>query len=244
MKKSIIIVLLLCFVCGVSNAQYKWDKQFTSDLFLIDEFIKRNAKGIEFKDTASYIGTPYNNPSYLNGNVYKDGDLLATNVALRYNCIADEMEIKESLTTDDDKAKVLTKSPNIYVKIVNDIYVFVPYQGGVENGGYFRVVHEGQQMDLYEKMEKKFTPEKKAANTLVRDTPAKFKDDNAFYIVTKPGKFYQLPKSKSKKFNVFGDNKSMIKKYAKKNNLDIDIEKDLIKVMRYYEETNGSISSR
>ncbi len=246
MKKSIITVLLVCLFSGVSNSQNDnfWSKQFTSDLFLIDGYIKRNAKGIQFKETNSYVGTPYNNPSYLNGSVYKDGQLLATNVALRYNCIADEMEIKESLTSDDESAKVLTKSPDIYVKILNDIFVFVPYQGGIENGGYFKVINEGQQMDLYLKMEKKFTPKKKSANSLVRSVPAKFKDESTYYIVTKTGKFYQMPKSKSKKFNVFGENKDLVKKYVKDNDLDMDNEKDLISVLKYYENTLSSVSSK
>lgn len=243
MKKQLIIALIFCFVGSIATAQF-WEKQFTSDLFLVDEYIKRNLNGLEFKNKNSYTGTPYNTPFYLNGNVYKDGQLLATNVALRYNCIADEMEIKESLTTDDEKAKVLTKSEDIYVKIRNDIFVFVAYQGGIENGGYFRVAHEGRQMDLYQKIEKNFSAERKSTNSLVRSSPANFKDVSTYYIVTKTGKFYQLPKSKSRKLHVFSDYKDAVKKYVKENDLDLDKEQDLIKVLRYYEDALGGLSSK
>ncbi|MGJ8664902.1 MAG: hypothetical protein ACSHW7_00920 [Patiriisocius sp.] len=243
MKKSIITVLLICLFSGATKAQY-WDKQFTSDLLILDEYVKRSEKGIDFKDTNSYTGTPYNNPSYLNGSIYKNDKLLATNVGLRYNAIADEIEVKKSLTADDEDAKPLTKSPDIYVKIVNEIFVFVPYQGGIEGGGYFRVNYEGSQINLYEKLEKKFTPERKSKNTLTQSVPAKFKDELTYYIVTKTGKFYQMPKSKSKKFNVFGENKDLVKKYVKDNDLDMDNEKDLISVLKYYENTLSSVSSK
>ncbi len=210
-------------------------RQFTNDLYQLDEYIKRQSGEIDFTDTDSYTGTPYNNPAYLPGNVYKGKELLATNVALRYNAIADEMEIKESLVSDDEDAKVLTKAPDIYVKIVNDIYVFVPYQGGIEGGGYFQVLFEGQKYDLFKKMKKDFTPAKKATTSITRDIPAKFKDDPIYYIVTKSGKFYELPSNKKKKLKVFSDNMDLVKDYVNDNGLDLNDENDLLRVIRYYD---------
>ena len=58
--------------------------------------------------------------------------------------MADEIEIKESLDSSDDDARVLTKSPDIFVKIEEDIFIFAPYKGGIEEGGYFQVMFEGQ----------------------------------------------------------------------------------------------------
>ena len=125
MKKIILLTLIafgsLQMVAQTFDGIYG-NRQFTNDLYQMDEYIKRSKKGIDFKDTKKYTGTPYNNANYLLGNVYKDSKLWATNVALRYNAMADEMEIKESLTTDDEEAKVLTKSPDVFVKILNDIY--------------------------------------------------------------------------------------------------------------------------
>jgi hypothetical protein len=240
MKKAIIFVLLACLSTTKGKAQY-WDKAFTSDLLILDEFVKRSEKGISFDDPLSYQGTPYNSPSYLPGNVYKDDKLLATNVGLRYNAIADEIEIKETLGTPDEEAKVLTKSEDVYVKIADNIFVFVPYQGGIENGGYFQVLFEGNQIQLYKKLEKKFTAAKKAKSTMLQDTPAKFTDKPEYYIVTRTGKFYVLPKSKNKKLKVFGSNKDMIKAYINENRLDLNDEKDLRGVIKYY-DTVGSVS--
>jgi hypothetical protein len=210
-------------------------RKFTNSLHQIDEFIKRQNGDLDFADTDSYTGTPYNHPSYLPGNVYKDKELLATNVALRYNAIADEIEIKESLEDSDKDAKALTKSPDIYVKIVNDIFVFVPYDGGIEDGGYFQVLSEGKKYDLFKKVKKDFSAAKKATTSITRDIPAKFTDKPVYYIVTKEGKFYELPSSKKKKLKVFSDNENLVKKYVNSNNLDLNDEKDLIRIVKYYD---------
>ncbi|MAZ73565.1 MAG: hypothetical protein CMC70_10515 [Flavobacteriaceae bacterium] len=211
------------------------NRRFTSNLFQVDEHIKRQSKDIDFLDTDSYTGTPYNHPSYLNGNVYQNNELLATNVALRYNAVADEMEIKESLTSPDEEAKVLTKSPEIFVKIMNDIYIFAPYKGGVEGGGYFQVLHEGTTVDLYKKLKKDFKPERKATSSITTDTPAMFSDDITYYLATKDGKFYEMPRSRNKKLKVFGKKKDEVKDFVKDNRLDLNDEKDLLRVVKFYD---------
>ena len=237
MKKIILGLAIAVFGTTTINAQY-WDKQFTSDLLMLDEYIKRNEKGISFDDTNTYIGTPYNNSEYLTGNVYKSNKLLATDVALRYNCIADEMEIKENLSASRDDARVLTKSEDIYVKIAGDIFVFVPYQGGIENGGYFEILFEGSQIQLYKKHIKKFTKERKATSSLTSGSKAKFEDRPEYYIVTRTGKFYALPESNKRKLKVFGTNKELIKDFVNQNTLDLSDEQDLIKVINYYDKAD------
>ncbi|MBT8262563.1 MAG: hypothetical protein KJO05_07055 [Bacteroidia bacterium] len=239
-KKFVLLTILLASVLFQAAAQnFGGDptqlRAFTNSLHQVDEFIKRQNMGIDFADKESYTGTPYNHPSYLPGNVYKGKELLATNVALRYNAIADEMEIKESIETIDADAKALTKSPDIYVKIVNDIFVFVPYDGGIEGGGYFQVLTEGNKVDLFKKIKKDFSAAKKATTSITRDIPAKFTDKPVYFLVTKEGKFYELPSSKKKKLKVFSDNANLVKKYVNSNNLDLNDEKDLIRVIKYYD---------
>lgn len=236
MKKVFILSLVLALFSQVTAIAQEFNgRLFMSDVFRIEEHIKRQNFGIDFKDTDSYKGTPYNHPSFLNGNIYKGSELLATNVAIRYNAMADEIEVKESLASSDDDAKVLTKDPDIYVKIVNDIFVFVAYQGGIEGGGYFKVMQEGNKYDLFKKLAKEFVPEKEASSSITTAVPAKFVDKPIYYIVTKDGKFYELPKSRSKKLKVFGPNKDLIKKYVSSNGLDLNDEKDLQKVIKYYD---------
>lgn len=223
-------------------AQNTGSRAFVSDLFILDEYIKRQNKDVNFEDTNSYKGTPYNNPSYLSGNIYKEGSLLAENIAIRYNAIADEMEVKESTATSDEDARVLTKSPDIFVKIMKDIYVFVPYQGGIEEGGYFEVLFEGSQIDLYKKHVKDFMKGKPATSSITKAIPAVFKDKPVYYLVTKQGKFYQLPKSRSKKLKVFGKTQKEMKSYVKEKDLDLNTENDLLRAVKHYDTLDVSKS--
>ena len=236
MKQKIILLLIIAILSSNDVfAQGFNGKQFVSDMFILDEYIKRQNKGIDFTQTDTYTGTPYNNPSYLTGNVYRENELLATNVALRYNAIADEMEIKESIASSDDDAKVLTKSPDIFVKINENIFVFVPYQGGIEGGGYFQVLYEGKKVDFFKKIIKDFTDAKKATSSITRDIPARFVDKPVYYLVTKDGKFYEMPKSRNKKLKVFGERRDEMKKYITDKNLDIDKEADLKRAILYFD---------
>lgn len=233
--KKIILTLTIC-VLTLNTAIAQFDAaMFVSDAFLLDTYIKRQNKGINFKDTKSYKGTPYNNPNYLLGNIYKEGKLLANNIAIRYNAIADEMEVKQYPSDSDDDARVLTKSQDIYVKIIDAIYVFVPYQGGIEKGGYFQVIFEGNNIALYKKHVKDFSPEKKATSSITKTLPAVFKDKPVFYLVTKKGTFYQMPKSKSKKLKVFGEKQNKMKDFTKQNSLDLNKEQDLLTAIKYYD---------
>ena len=233
--KKIILTLTIC-VLTLNTAIAQFDAaMFVSDAFLLDTYIKRQNKGINFKDTKSYKGTPYNNPNYLLGNIYKEGKLLANNIAIRYNAVADEMEVKQNPSDSDDDARVLTKSQDIYVKIIDDIYVFVPYQGGIEKGGYFQVIFEGNNIALYKKHVKDFSPEKKATSSITKTLPAVFKDKPVFYLVTKKGTFYQMPKSKAKKLKVFGEKQNKMKDFTKQNSLDLNKEQDLLTAIKYYD---------
>jgi hypothetical protein len=239
MKLFIITLSALILTPAIMLGQF-WDRQFQSDLLQMDEYIKRNDRDIDFTDTESYSGTPYNNPSYLPGTVYKGDEVYVSDVALRYNAVADEMEIKKTIAASDEDARVLTKSPDIFVKILDDIFVFVPYQGGVEDGGYFQVLFEGQNLDLYKKHIKDFTPAKPATTSITRPVPAKFDDEPVYYLVDKQGKFYELPSNQNRMMKVFGENRNMMKDYAKENSIDIRKEDHLKRLIMYYDrESNG-----
>ena len=234
MKKCILLLILFSLGSSGLKAQESQTRRFVNSLYQLDEFIKRQDKFIDYTDTDSYMGTPYNNPSFLPGNIYEKEKLLASNVALRYNAIADEIEVKESLETPISKARSLPKSPDIFVKIVNDIFVFAPYRGGIEGGGYFQVLYEGGKVDVFKKLNKKFYPAKPAKTTITRGTLAKFEDRPVYYLVNKNGKFYELPSSRSKKLKVFGKNQDIIKAFVDKNRLNLNDESDLIETIIYF----------
>lgn len=227
----LIFILLFSFT---AEAQF-WDREFVGGLNQIDQNNKRQRKFDKYTLEENSIGTPYNHPDYLTGNVYKGNALWATNIAIRYNAVADEIEVKESLESKDEDARLLPKDPEIFVKIVNDIYVFIPFQGKIEDGGYFHVMFEGKKLDLYKKLKKKVIPGRKATSSFTQDVPTEFRDESQYFVVTKSGRFFQLPEEKSKKFDIFGANKEVVLEYVKNNDLDPEEDKDLLKIIQFYD---------
>ncbi len=181
-----------------------------------------------------YIGSPYVNKNFERGNIYLNSKLIVEEVPLRYNAFADEMEFKESLNDLDEDSKALTKSPEVDIEIGNTLYVFVPYQGGIEKGGYFEALVRGEKYDLFKKYNKKFSEGRKAQTSMTKDMPAKFTDNPVYYLVSDEGVFYELPTKKRAFSKVFLKKENEINDYIKDNKLDIKNEKDLIKIINYF----------
>ena len=162
--------------------------------------------------------------------------MILSNVALRYNAIADEIEHKETLTSDDKEAKSLVKSKDIYATIMKDTFVFIPFKG------YYLVVFDGTNFSLLKKITKKYFPPRKAKNTYERSTLAKFDDRSTYNLYTKNGEMTELPKSKKKILKLFGERSTLkpMKNYIKEQNLDLNKEKDLKKAIMYLDGTQGA----
>lgn len=53
-------------------------------------------------------------------------------------------------------------------------------------------------------------------------------------LVPENGRSYTLPDTKSGKSNLFGANKEIVMKYVDDNDLDVDKDEDLLKIVIYY----------
>lgn len=181
-------------------------------------------------------GSPYENQDFMSGNVYKDGKLLANGVALRYNAVRDEIEIKKMVTDHNRTGKVMIKSPDIYAKILNKVFVFVNKKEGLEKPGYFMVLHEGDKVDLYKKVKKEYIEGAESMTSLTRDIPAMYKEQIEYYMVDKQsGVMSEFPNSRGGKLNMFGKSKKAMKNYAYDNKLNINKEYALVKMVKHYD---------
>ncbi len=126
------------------------------------------------------------------------------------------------------------KDPSIFVKIFNDIYLFVPFEGSNAKGGYFNVLSEGKTYDLYKKTTAIFREPQKARTNYERDSPPSFVKTVKYYLV-QDGTFLEMPSSKSKVIKMMDQKKGEIKTYIKQNNIDLDKEADMIKLVIYFD---------
>jgi hypothetical protein len=231
---KIIFVLIVALTFGSSTlfsqnlGTQRKTNQFT-------EYLDRHNENdiYDINDPSTYNGSPFAKPLYLLGNVYREEELISNRIALRYNVYSEEIEVKESILEDNNKAKALIKSTDIHVSIANDLFVYLPLNESLPIGGYYQVLHKGDFIKLYKKLLKKFYLPKKAATSLTKDVPATFIDREVFYIALKNDRYYELPSTKNKIIKAFKKNGAIVKNYIKEKDLDISNEKDLIRLIIY-----------
>ncbi|MEL6811130.1 MAG: hypothetical protein AAFP76_07335 [Bacteroidota bacterium] len=184
----------------------------------------------------SAAGSVYENKEFVNGYVFKNGKTLASNVPLRYNAKRDEIEVKTGMKDVDKSARVLVKNEDIYIKILNKMFVYTPVKDGIDKAGYFVVLQEGDHFALYKKITKVYIEGREAVNSITRDSPASYKNKETFYLVNKAdGSFKAFPKSRKGKLKVFTKDKKAVKEFVKENRLNLNKGYALAKLVQYYD---------
>lgn len=234
MKKILMTVLLVSATYSVFSQAGSWAGNNSYDMYsrTIDLNQKSLAFGLTEAEFNSIKDEAYANSNFVLGKIFQEDKLIKDDVPMRYNAFADEIEIKKN--TSDERFSALIKDPNIFVKIFKDIYVFVPYEGSNEKGGYFNVLSDGKTYDLYKKTTAIFREPQKARTNYEKDSPPTFVKTTTYYLV-QDGTFLEMPSSKSKVLKMMDKKGDEIKSYIKQNNIDIDKEADMIKLVSYFD---------
>ncbi|MCH2490220.1 MAG: hypothetical protein MK211_08730 [Flavobacteriales bacterium] len=233
MKRYVLFFVVSAFIYFSADAQTRLSSKRpgfellmnSHDIGLSNEFFKDDPYMAE-----NIQGSPYANDEFQLGNIYFDGALSQKNAMLRYNIYAEEIEVLQTA----DLYQGLLKSTDVYVKIKNDIYIFAPYKESIEDGGYFKLIQEGSVYDLYEKPHVTFTPFKEPT-AYAPSKPAIFRQNIDYYLVSKNGKFFEIPLSPSRILKVMDEDKDKLKAYIKENDLNPEELDDLIAIFLYYD---------
>lgn len=208
----------------------------SSNFDIYSRTIDLNQKSLAFGLTEAQFNSikddAYANPNFVQGKIFQEDQLIKDDVPMRYNAFADEIEIKKNAS--DENYGALIKDPSIFVKVFKDLYVFVPYEGSNEKGGYFNVLSDGKTYDLYKKTKAVYREPQKAETSYARDLPPSFPKTVTYYLVQN-GTFLEMPSSESKILKMMDKKKAEMKKYMKENNIDLDKEQDLIKAISYFD---------
>jgi len=201
----------------------------------IDTYFSNRAITVNPKER-NYTGSAYENKEFVNGYVFKDGKILASKIAMRYNAKREEIELKNSLTTPNEHARLLKRDPKIYVKMGNKTFIFLKANEQIQKPGYFVVLAEGENYSLYKKITKKFIEGRESINSITRDTPPAFEEKQIFYLISNSdGSFIEFPKSRKGKLKTFTNHKKEVKEFVKSNKLNLNKDYALTKLVKYYD---------
>ena len=225
MKNNFLILLSLCVSLNMMS-QSMINEQ-TADAGFLSSKTTPVFKG--YKNT---MGSIYANKEFQIGSIYKDGMVVASNVALRYNVQAEEMELKANTSTT--VANVIKTSQNISVRILNDDFVYLVSPDKNQKAGYFMVIAEGGKFTVYKKIIKEFVEGKESANSYSRSVPDTFKEKEQLYIVSATGSLTKIPKGKAKREKLFVSQQNQMSNYIETNKLNLRREKDFNQALGYF----------
>lgn len=170
------------------------------------------------------IGSPYLNKNFSIAKVANDYE----NAPVRYNTFTEEIEFQKNGTT-----LALPKEEKFSrIEIFSPKTTLVRLDTQDDLSGYFFELVNGK-TGLYKKIKTKFIDAVPAANSYASDRPASFKTlDPVYYIKTESG-YIKKPKKVKDITEAFPAKKEEIENFTKSNNIKINKEEDLIKLVKF-----------
>ncbi len=229
MKKISLVLFILSIQFGY--AQLDFDNAYDKILYSLNEENRFKNSDDQIIDLTYVVGSPFLQTNFVSGSVLNTitGELLG--YQMRYNIFNDRIEVRNS---EDRKIYSVQRVDNFTCKIAEDIFILLSYidDDGHESQAYFQKLSEGKASLL-----KRYTC-KYYAKTIGRPpnfnaTPAKFVVKQSYYLLNN-GKLTTISSNKKKFFQSFGKFENQIKNYAKTHNLKHNKERDITRIISYY----------
>ena len=179
-----------------------------------------------------YTGSPYYNEDFTMGSILSNGKKIAANQIVRYNVSKEEFEIRDSKDTDNRIVKTIVRDEDISIQIKDELFEYISNEKN-RLRGYFTPLLKSDKTSLYKKITKKYIASQKAVSSMAADVAALYKEKVVYYTIDDKGNFTLLGSSKKGKLKAFSNYKKQVKEYTKENKLNLNKEKDLIKLVNY-----------
>ncbi|MEZ2415721.1 hypothetical protein ACA086_12205 [Muriicola sp. E247] len=214
--------LMLVFALGATFT-------YAQNIELPTEFISNTTLGgVNSGLPANVQGSPYANEEFVLGKVYAKGQD-PYNGLLRYNAYQDGIEMKT-----DKGIITLLKRDYLSAVIEGKHYRIENYKkNGAIRKTYFVEMNKGNARLLL-KQSKKFVEERAATSSYSKDKPAKFEDDNSYYIITEGNPGIEIKLKSKDVISALPDHQKEVEVFAKKNKLKMKTEEEVIQVLAYY----------
>ncbi|MDR2206293.1 MAG: hypothetical protein LBE36_09100 [Flavobacteriaceae bacterium] len=229
MKQNFIIAITV--IAGIqTHAQIATGPDYLATMI---DFSMRNLQKINAGEetTLTYSdleGSPYYNTDFLPAKLGNTSYV----VPIRYNVFADKIELlngddvyeapKEiGIIGDNEWSKFTFEDSHETLVLINTYDEFT---------GYFFQLVSGKNR-LLKKLTVKFKPPIPPPNHLIPGIPPKFENQPLIYFIKTEKDIIRIPKNTKELLNFFPENKDEIKDFIKKNNIKLNRETDLIKLV-------------
>lgn len=215
MKRLLILTLALLNVSILLGQSTQWNSPAVlgeapkgDDIFAFANFMaKRNPlNDLMFSEVRTRniiidpatVGSPYISEEFEPCSLYYK-DELAEQLYYRYNGLNDEVELKESLTSEGIFSLNLDRNITLVSKdAILSLETLNTPKNGVRNG-YVNRLYKGSTISLYERIKSKFSEGMRAQSSMVRSTPDKFSQFTQHYIQFEDQKLLEFIPTKKRK---------------------------------------------
>jgi hypothetical protein len=222
-KQFTIAIIALLF----SGAAYCQSHEHDRLVDVLDEYALNKRLKYEPSKTE---GSPYSNKMFAPAAVSG----LSQKVMMRYDTFADEFEFVNS-TRDTLVLNKLDNYNTITFSNTNMKYQLVDYfTNGKVTKGYLIWLYAKNNFTLYKKQNIVYNKERIAKSGFDKTTPANFeKAKNSYYVRDGEKAILEFPTNKKTLLKAYPERKTDIETFIKQNNIDLEKESDIIKVVDF-----------
>ena len=240
--KKIISFLVCSILFTVAYAQTSGQvATYTTGVQALTDGLVLNAMGsisdkmdkLDYSDN-SIEGSPYMSNSFSPGQLYY-GDEKVGSIYYRYNAYNEEIEIKQ---TNSEAESILGLSKDKNIRLVANgkpmsFKTIVDKSGNTKNA-YLTLLVDGK-YKLYKHLEVIFKEAKRAENSFVKGSPAKFSQFTEYYLERPDSKRIDQIELNNKRI-VQSVGIEGLNTFLKENKIKVKEESDLIKVVNFLNE--------
>lgn len=190
------------------------------------------------KSATETIGSPYLSDDFIKGHIMLNENSRSETTGLRYNMETNQVEF--------------LRDGEVFITEAKDIYGFKLYAEdaritfrngyktntkGIDSNTLLRTVYKG---DVKLLVHYKATLHEDIATYATATKKNKYNISKNYYLVTEDGEFHKIENPKSDILGILDKQKHKLEDFVNKNDLDLNYENDIIRLLKYYE--NGSSS--
>lgn len=237
MRNNILILICFALIAPLTLAQTNVNRGgFNTVQYLVNQ--RKESKkeigdlGLSKEILAKAKGSPFEDKNFKIGKVFSEDNETTMAVMMRYNIFLDEIEIKNE---EGGPVNIVNKDPDIRVAMGVDRYVYLE-EDTYPIGGYFKVLNQSKPYKIYKKLTVKYVEGEEAETVYSMEKKPSFPLTETYYLVDSNNTLKELPKGKSKILQMMPSKIKELKSFIKTNKLNLKEEKDLAKLVDYFNE--------